>query len=139
VTLRDDNLGEEARDFEEAIAACVREFYAKARKDDLLGPIFNAHVVDWDTHLRVITNFWSKTLLGTDRYNGSPFVVHAKLPVELEHFDRWLGLFAQTAKAVLPPDLAEKAVAKANHMAASFKAGIFPFTGPDGRPARHPG
>ncbi|WOJ88497.1 group III truncated hemoglobin [Methylocapsa polymorpha] len=124
---------------EEAIAACVREFYRKAREDSLLGPIFNAKVDDWDVHLRVVANFWSRALLGTDRYSGSPFVVHMNLPVELEHFSRWLALFEETARETLPPELAGKALAKANHMAESFKAGIFPFVGSDGKPARHPG
>lgn len=124
---------------EEAIAGCVREFYRKARGDELLGPIFNDKVDDWDVHLKVVANFWSRALLGTDRYNGSPFVVHMHLPVELEHFSRWLALFEETATATLPPDLAAKALAKAKHMAESFKAGIFPFVGPDGKPARHPG
>jgi hemoglobin len=124
---------------EEAIATCVREFYRKAREDSLLGPIFNAKVDDWDVHLRVVANFWSRALLGTDRYNGSPFVVHMNLPVELEHFSRWLALFEETARETLPPELAGKALAKANHMAESFKAGIFPFVGSDGKPARHPG
>lgn len=124
---------------EEAIADFVREFYRKARLDALLGPIFNARVDDWDVHLKVVANFWSKALLGTDRYNGSPFVVHMNLPVEIEHFNRWLALFEETAKAKLPPELAVKALAKANHMAESFKAGIFPFVGPDGEPARRPG
>lgn len=123
---------------EDAIGVCVREFYAKARKDDLLGPVFNAKVDDWDVHMRVITNFWSNALLGTGGYKGSPFVLHMNLPIELEHFTRWLALFEDTAKATLPPDLAAKALAKANHMAESFKAGIFPFAGPDGKPSRHP-
>jgi len=124
---------------EEAIATCVQEFYRKAREDSLLGPIFNAKVDDWDVHLRVVANFWSRALLGTDRYNGSPFVVHMNLPVELAHFSRWLALFEETARETLPPELAGKALAKANHMAESFKAGIFPFVGSDGKPARHPG
>lgn len=123
---------------EAAIRACVREFYAKAREDPLLGPIFNDTVEDWDVHLRVIADFWSKVLLQTDRYNGSPFVLHRNLPVELEHFDRWLSLFETTVRSTLPPHHAEKALAKARHMAESFKAGIFPFPGENGRPSRHP-
>ncbi|WP_026607222.1 group III truncated hemoglobin [Methylocapsa acidiphila] len=124
---------------EQAIADCVREFYRKARLDSLLGPIFNANVHDWDVHLRVVSDFWSKALLGTNRYSGSPFVVHMNLPVEIEHFQRWLDLFEETAKATLPAELADKALAKANHMAESFKAGIFPFVDADGNPARRPG
>jgi|SRR6516164_8168228 hemoglobin len=124
---------------QEAIGTCVREFYSKARKDDLLGPIFNDKVHDWDVHLRVVANFWSNALLGTGGYKGSPFVHHMNLPIELEHFTRWLALFEETALATLPPALAAKALAKANHMAESFKAGIFPFQGPDGKPSRRPG
>lgn len=126
-------------DQEAAISACVREFYGKAREDAQLGPIFNEKVEDWDVHLRVVADFWSRALLGTDRYQGKPFVVHAHLPVELEHFDRWLALFEETARATLPPDLTGKAIDKAHHVAASIKAGIFPFVDKDGRPARRPG
>ena len=127
-----------AAEVEEAIRACVREFYGKARQDPLLGPIFNNTVEDWNVHLRVIANFWSKALLQTDRYSGSPFVLHRNLPIELEHFDRWLALFEETVNATLPVEYAAKALTKARHMAESFKAGIFPFVGADGRPARHP-
>ena len=91
-----------AAEVEEAIKTCVREFYGKARQDPLLGPIFNETVVDWEVHLRVIANFWSKVLLQTDRYNGSPFVLHMNLPIEPEHFERWLALFEETVKATLP-------------------------------------
>ncbi len=126
-------------DQEAAIAACVREFYGKAREDSLLGPIFSTTVEDWDVHHRVVADFWSRALLGSDRYQGKPFVVHAHLPLELEHFDRWLALFEETAQATLPRDLAAKAIDKAHHVAASFRAGIFPFVGADGKPSRQPG
>jgi hypothetical protein len=89
-------------------------------------------------HLRVIANFWSKVLLQTDRYNGSPFVLHMNLPIEPEHFERWLALFEETVKASLPVEYATKALAKARHMGESFKVGIFPFVDSHGKPARHP-
>jgi hemoglobin len=132
-------MEKEPEDLEEAIRTCVRTFYAKARADALLGPIFEATVDDWDVHLRIVADFWSRALLGTDRYKRSPYPVHVPLPLEIEHFSRWLALFEETTNATLPQDLAEKARAKAHHVAASFKAGIFPFTGPDGQPSRHPG
>jgi hemoglobin len=127
-----------AAEVEEAIRTCVREFYRKARQDPLLGPIFNQTVVDWDVHLHVVANFWSKALLQTDRYSGSPFVHHIHLPIELEHFERWLALFEETVKTTLPVEYAAKALAKARHMSESFKAGIFPFVDKNGMPARHP-
>ncbi|MGB8279036.1 MAG: group III truncated hemoglobin [Methylovirgula sp.] len=125
-------------DLEDAIMACVRRFYGEAQQDPLLGPVFAASVHDWEIHYRTIADFWSRALLGTERYKGHPFPLHTNLPVEPEHFERWLALFAEAAETCLPPDLAEKAMAKANHMAESFKAGIFPFTDAQGRPSRLP-
>lgn len=123
---------------EQAISTCVREFYGKARQDPAIGPIFNHVVEDWDVHLRVVSNFWSKVLLQTERYSGHPYVAHVKLPIENEHFDIWLGLFVETAKQHLPAEYAEKAAAKAHHMAESFRAGLFPFHDHDGKPSRTP-
>lgn len=123
---------------EDAILNCVRNFYGEAQKDVLLGPIFAANVHDWPAHYQTVADFWSKMLLGTDRYSGLPFPLHMKLPVEPVHFDRWLTLFGEAAQRDLPPELAEKAKAKAAMMAASFKAGIFPFLDAQGRPSRVP-
>jgi hemoglobin len=126
-------------DPEAAIVACVRAFYGEAQKDPILGPVFAAKVHDWEVHYQVVSNFWSRALLGTDRYGGHPYPVHQKLPVEPEHFERWLALFAVATKQHLPPELADRALAKAHQMALSFKAGIFPFTDAQGRPSRQPG
>jgi hemoglobin len=60
------------------------------------------------------------------------------LPLEPEHFERWLSLFDETAKAALPAEYAAKAIAKARHMAESFKAGMFIFVDKDGAPSRRP-
>ncbi len=128
----------ETDEVERAIATCVREFYGKARKDPQIGPIFNSMVDDWDVHMRVITNFWSKVLLQTERYSGHPFVAHAKLPIELEHFDIWLRLFTETVREFMPGDYGDKSIAKAEHMAESFRCGLFPFQDQDGKPSRHP-
>ena len=123
---------------EAAISACVRNFYAKGRKDEILGPVFDAAVGDWENHLKRIENFWSIMLLGTARYSGHPYPVHVPLPVEPEHFARWVALFEETAHETLGPELAKKAIGKARHMSASFQAGIFPFKDEEGRPSRVP-
>lgn len=128
----------ESAEIEAAIEACVRDFYAKGRNDDLLGPVFNSTVEDWERHLKRIQDFWSRTLLGTARYSGHPYPAHVHLPVEPEHFLRWVALFEETARETLDPDLAEKAIGRARHMSASFQAGIFPFKDEHGRPNRLP-
>jgi len=127
----------EREKIEAGIDACVRRFYDDGLKDDLLGPVFSA-VEHLDAHLDIVKNFWSRSLLRTERYEGLPFSVHIGLPIEPEHFTRWVALFTLAAKDTLPPTQAEQAIAKASHMAQCFQGGIFPFTGPDGKPSRHP-
>ena len=109
------------------IAEFVRSFYARARADALLGPVFQAAVSDWDGHYRIVEDFWSRTLLGTDRYRGHPYAVHTRLSLRPEHFERWLALFRETVLEALPQAAALHAVARAEHMAESFKAGLFTF------------
>ena len=36
---------------EDGIRAVVKEFYRRARRDDRLGPVFEAHIEEWETHL----------------------------------------------------------------------------------------
>jgi hemoglobin len=131
-----EDAAERAR-IETAIDACVRAFYDKGAKDPLLGPVFAA-IPDLDTHMTIVANFWSKSLLRTERYEGQPFASHINLPLEPEHFSRWLGLFADTARERLPQTQAEQAVAKATHMSQCFQSGLFPFKDAAGRPSRLP-
>lgn len=132
-----EDAAERAR-IESAIDACVRAFYAKGAADPLLGPVFAGAIPDIEQHMTIVANFWSKSLLQTQRYEGLPFASHLDLPIEPEHFSRWLELFVETARETLPRTQAEQAVAKATHMAQCFQSGLFPFTGEDGKPARHP-
>jgi hemoglobin len=130
--------GAERAQIETAIIACVRAFYEKGGADPLLGPVFAAAIPDLDSHIQTVANFWSKSLLHTERYEGHPFSSHMNLPVEPEHFSRWLELFAEAAKETLPQTQASQAIAKASHMTQCFKAGLFPFKDKNGRPTRLP-
>jgi hemoglobin len=116
---------ENAQLTEQHISKMVHRFYERAMADDGLRPIFEATIHDWDAHHRVVVDFWSRVLLNTDRYRGSPYPPHAGLPIRSEHFDRWLTLFREAAQEVLPADAAELAIARAEHMAEAFKAGMF--------------
>lgn len=123
---------------EVAIDRCVHVFYEKGLRDPLLGSIFANSIPDLESHIQIVRNFWSKSLLGTERYEGQPFAAHVKLPIEPEHFQRWLELFIETARETLPETQAEQAIAKASHMTQCFQSGLFPFTGADGKPSRLP-
>ena len=66
----------------------VRGFYARARDDELLGPIFAARIADWEPHLQRMCAFWSSVALLTGRYHGQPMPLHMPLPIDARHFDR---------------------------------------------------
>jgi hemoglobin len=52
------------------IERLVRAFYKSARRDPLIGPIFERHVRDWDAHLARMCDFWSSVALMSGRYHG---------------------------------------------------------------------
>jgi hemoglobin len=126
-------------DVEQAIARCVRRFYERGGDDPLLGPVFASAIPDLEGHLEIVADFWSRVLLGTNRYDGHPYPPHVGLPIEPEHFTRWIELFEDSCRENLPPARAAEAVARARHMSDSFQAGMFPFRTPDGRMSRTPG
>ena len=109
---------------EAEIGTLVDTFYAKVRVDPEIGPIFNAIVGDWPHHLATLKDFWSTVLLTTGRYKGDPMMTHLQLPLDPDHFERWLSLFAQTATEVLSPNHAASVIAKSQRIAQNFKAGI---------------
>ena len=104
-------------DFEAAIRTCVRAFYERACADDLLAPIFNGMVKNWDAHFAIMDDFWSGALLGTERYNGAPFPPHLKMTMTQEHFDRWRDLWVPTARETLPEPIRSKAISIGEHTA----------------------
>lgn len=118
---------------EPAIMHFVLRFYALALTDAELKGIFESVIDDWEAHHQVVADFWSRSLLGTRRYEGTPYARHANLPLRPEQFDRWLAFCRQAAHETLPAAAAEKVIRLAEHMAESFKAGMFTeFTAPAG-------
>lgn len=108
---------------EAMIRDLVQTFYARAREDEALGPIF-ATVADWDHHVAKITAFWSDIMLRTGRYDGRPLRPHLLLELEPRHFDRWLAIFEATAREVCPGEVADAFILRARRIADSFEMAI---------------
>ncbi len=109
---------------EAEVAQLVHNFYQNVRKDALLGPIFDRHVKDWDTHLATMVNFWSSALRGTARFRGAPMPKHAAIPgLSAELFQHWLQLFRKTNESLPNEALREKANALAGRIAQSLLYG----------------
>lgn len=109
---------------EDLIRRLVHTFYDRIRADEVLGPIFASRIADWGPHLERMCAFWSSVTLMTGRYHGRPMQAHAPLPIDASHFDRWLGLFAQTAHDVCPPAAAGYFIERAHVIAESLELGI---------------
>jgi hemoglobin len=121
-----------------AISDCVQRFYAKGLADPLLGPVFTSAIPDLPAHLEIIKNFWSHSLLGTERYQGHPYPVHTSLRISGNISSDGLNCSLRAhGKRCRNHRLARQSPRQAI-MAQCFQAGIFPFTGPDGKPSRLP-
>lgn len=108
----------------EEINELVDRFYAKVQLDSEIGPIFNAAIDDWPAHLSLLKDFWATVLLAERRYKGDPLSKHLELSLDPLHFARWLALFAETAREVMPPQNAEIVIAKSQRIAETFKAAV---------------
>lgn len=110
---------------EAMIAAQVHAFYGRVRADAVLGPIFEAHVADWESHLARLCDFWSSVMLMTGRFKGTPMRTHAALPgLKASHFARWLAIWKQTAGEVCPPEAAAVFEARAEMIARGLMLGL---------------
>lgn len=109
---------------EAMIDRMVRAFYTRAREDEMIGPIFNAHVPDWEAHFAKLTDFWSSVTSMSGRYHGQPMRAHFPLGLNTPHFARWLALFEQSAREVCPEAAAEAFIERARRIAQSMAMGM---------------
>lgn len=102
----------------------VNLFYAKIRKDELLGPIFNKHIANeqWPEHLEKLTDFWETNLFGIPKFKGNPTAKHRNVDSGLNHsisqlhFGKWLQLWFETINELFEGDLADHAKDAARRM-----------------------
>lgn len=112
------------RDIEtrEDIHNVVTQFYAKIRKEDKLGPIFNHMIQDWDEHLNRLTDFWETNLLSVINYKGNPIKVHQQVDATFpeiiteHHFGIWLRLWFTTIDELYTGEKTETAKRRARKM-----------------------
>lgn len=110
----------------------VTTFYDKVRKDDLLGPIFNGIIEDWDHHLQHLTTFWCNQLfIEKGTYRGDPIAIHkkvddfAKNKIDAHHFGQWLNLWVQTIDELFVGDNAFILKNRARKMSTHIHLSIF--------------
>lgn len=110
------------------IKVLVDSFYDRVNRDEVLGPVFNDIAkVDWEHHLPTMYAFWSTMLFRTGSYKGRPWPKHAVLPLQKEHFERWVRLFCETVGAHFEGPKANEAKSAALSIADTFqtRSGIY--------------
>jgi hemoglobin len=113
---------------EDTIKAQVDAFYARVRRDAVLGPVFAEAIADdaWPRHLEKMYAFWSSVMLTSGRYKGDPVSTHLKVTaIEPPMFGNWLDLFEVTAAELFVPGIAEHFACKARRIAESLKLAMF--------------
>lgn len=110
----------------EALQLVVRDFYRKAVQDPLLGPVFKRVIgpypgAGWPVHLARLDGFWRAVTGGPHAYRGQPGLAHQGLGLTPAHFERWLMLWDETARELLPPDQAQALLVAAQRMATNMQ------------------
>jgi hemoglobin len=99
----------------------LSRFYDAARADEVLGPIFQAHVDDWESHLQTVANFWSNHTGGPVLYRGG-MGRHLRLGLKPEHFERWLRLWGENVDREVDAECAAELKAIAANVAENLQA-----------------
>ena len=109
----------------EDVSHLVHSFYDKIRQDEMLGPIFNEAIQDWEPHLEKLTDFWEGNLFFfvKTKYHGDPKIAHNMLDEKLHnsltmnHFGHWINLWLETIDEHFVGETAERAKMIARKMA----------------------
>lgn len=106
------------------IVILVNAFYGKVREDELLAPVFNERIPaeKWPIHLERMYGFWNSVLFFQKEYKGNPFAKHIDLPINPQHFERWVTLFKATISENFEGPEAEDMKRRAENMGAMFMA-----------------
>ena len=115
----------------EDIELLVRSFYDSVRHDQVLGPIFNQVIDDWETHFVLLTDFWETNLFFVKGYKGNPHRAHIEVDqsvghtISQGHFGIWLQYWFQTVDYLFKGDKAEAAKTRARNMSTGMFIKIF--------------
>lgn len=111
------------------IVGLLREFYGRAFRDELLGPVFvDIARMDLDAHLPVMCDFWQTVLFRAGTYRGNALHPHQRLHARANltpvHFGRWLALWRATVDDRHAGPTAEVAKLQASRIAGAMSRRI---------------
>jgi hemoglobin len=104
------------------IEKCITAFYEKVKVDTTIGFIFTEVVqINWEKHIPLIVDFWETILLDNPVYKKNAMEVHfdldKKIPLQKEHFTKWLILFGNAIDELFEGKKAAMAKTRARSIA----------------------
>lgn len=112
---------------EELLRRVIDEFYARVRRDEELGPVFESIVGDrWGPHIEKIMSFWTTATRVGVGYKGRDFTpAHIKhATIRAEQLPRWLELFRATCRDLCEPEAADALIRIAEQMADNLRISL---------------
>ena len=109
----------------------ITSFYRKVQNDELLGPIFNAIIKDWDEHYQLLTDFWQTNLFFEKTYKGDPLKKHVEVDKHMKgtmsemHFGVWINLWYETIDLLFEGEVAQIAKNRARNMGTFIHLKVF--------------
>ena len=105
----------------------IPAFYARVRRDPMLGPVFDTIIDDrWPAHIETVISFWLYVTRLDRSYNARNFIPahikHAAIRADL--IPQWLALFRDTAEDFCSADCAAVLVDIAQRMASSLQISL---------------
>lgn len=98
----------------------IEHFYTKLLKDPVIGHYFAD--LNLKEHIPRVADFWAFVLIDKAGYQGNMMTAHAKLPLNIEDFDRWLALFKTSVNELFHGEKSEMAIQRSEQIAWTMKS-----------------
>jgi hemoglobin len=112
-----------------AVKKLVTTFYAEIKKNELLSPIFNQHIMTdkmWEDHFEKLTDFWESILHEKNSFQGRPGAMHMMVQrqsgftITQKHFDTWLTIWRANIRKNFHGKHVEGAITAAENLGNNF-------------------
>ena len=98
----------------------IERFYEKLALDEHIGHYFRD--LDLGKHIPRVAEFWAFILIDRTGYTGNMMDAHARLPLKVGDFDRWLALFHETVSEHFSGEKANLAIERSTLIAWTMKS-----------------
>jgi hemoglobin len=98
----------------------IERFYDKLMTDQHIGHYFQE--LNLSKHIPRVAEFWAFILIDRTGYTGNMMDAHARLPLIVDDFDRWLTLFHETVHEHYNGEKANLAIERSTLIACTMKS-----------------